>query len=103
MLLVAHNKRLECGALRAPDGRSATRCRRRSGLALKRLPEEILKRYQKWKDIVEVSGPAGLRLIRGFRDEPLSGEWQDHRSSRLNEQYRVIYRIEREGRSLSRS
>ncbi len=69
---------------------------RRTARQLKRLPDEILKRYQKWKDIVEVSGPAGLRLIQGFRDEPLSGEWQDHRSSRLNEQYRVIYRIERE-------
>ncbi|MCH2099735.1 MAG: type II toxin-antitoxin system mRNA interferase toxin, RelE/StbE family [Pseudomonadales bacterium] len=69
---------------------------RRTARQLKRLPDEILKRYQKWKDIVEVSGPAGLRLIRGVRDEPLSGEWQDHRSSRLNEQYRVIYRIERE-------
>ena len=69
---------------------------RRTARQLKRLPDEILKRYQKWKDIVEVSGPAGLRLIRGFRDEPLSGEWQDHRSSRLNEQYRVIYWIERE-------
>ena len=69
---------------------------RRTARQLKRLPDEILKRYQKWKDIVELSGPAGLRLIRGFRDEPLSGEWQDHRSSRLNEQYRVIYRIERE-------
>ena len=69
---------------------------RRTARQLKRLPDEILKRYQKWKDIVEVSGPAGLRLIRGFRDEPLSGEWQDHRSSRPNEQYRVIYRIERE-------
>ena len=69
---------------------------RRTARQLKRLPEEILKRYQKCKDIVEVSGRAGLRLIRGFRDEPLSGEWQDHRSSRLNEQYRVIYRIERQ-------
>jgi len=67
---------------------------RRTARELKRLPDEILKRYQKWKDIVEVSGPAGLRLIRGFRDESLSGEWKDHRSSRLNEQYRVIYRIE---------
>ena len=67
---------------------------RRTARQLKRLPDEILKRYQKWKDIVEVSGPAGLRLIRGFRDESLSGEWKDHRSSRLNEQYRVIYRTE---------
>ncbi|MEY6431584.1 type II toxin-antitoxin system mRNA interferase toxin, RelE/StbE family [Thioalkalicoccus limnaeus] len=63
---------------------------------LKKLPVEILKRYEKWKDIVSISGPAGLRMIRGFNDEALSGDWQGHRSSRLNEQYRVIYRIERD-------
>lgn len=68
---------------------------RRTVRQLKKLPIEILKRYEKWKDIVLVSGPAGLRMIRGFNDEGLSGEWKDHRSSRLNEQYRVIYRIER--------
>ena len=59
------------------------------------LPVEILKRFEKWKDVVRLSGPAGLRQIRGFKDEPLSGEWAGHRSSRLNQQYRVIYRIER--------
>jgi plasmid maintenance system killer protein len=26
----------------------------------------------------------------------LKGEWQGHRSSRLNQQYRVIYRIDRD-------
>lgn len=62
---------------------------------IRRLPEDILKRYEKWKDIVEISGPKGLRLIRGFNDEPLSGKWKGHRSSRLSRQYRVIYRIER--------
>ena len=61
----------------------------------KKLPIEILKRYQKWKDIVSISGPAGLRTISGFSDESLSGVWSGHRSSRLNQQYRVIYRIER--------
>ena len=61
---------------------------------LKRTPQEVLKRYEKWKDIVEVSGPEGLKLIKGFRDEALHGEWKDHRSSRLNQQYRVIYRVE---------
>jgi len=61
---------------------------------LKRLPLEILKRYEKWKDIVQVSGPQGLRLIKGFHDESLRGEWNGHRSSRLGLQYRVIYRIE---------
>lgn len=30
-----------------------------------KLPEDVLKRYEKWKDIVEISGPSGLRLIRG--------------------------------------
>jgi addiction module RelE/StbE family toxin len=61
---------------------------------LQKLPVEILKRYEKWKDIVTVSGPQGLRLIRGFNDEALSGEWKGHRSSRLGLQYRVLYRSE---------
>ncbi|MFQ5899354.1 MAG: type II toxin-antitoxin system mRNA interferase toxin, RelE/StbE family [Candidatus Methylomirabilia bacterium] len=61
---------------------------------LRRLPVEILKRYEKWKDIVRVSGPEGLRLIKGFHDEALRGQWENHRSSRLRLQYRVIYRVE---------
>ena len=64
--------------------------------ALSRLPIEVLQRYEKWKDIVRISGPEGLRQIRGFNDEPLRGEWRGYRSSRLNIQYRVIYKIERE-------
>ena len=56
-------------------------------------PQEILKRYEKWKDIVVISGAPGLRLIKGFHDEALSGEWKGHRSSRLGLQYRVIYRV----------
>ena len=69
---------------------------RRVARALGRLPVDVLQRYEKWKDIVRLSGPAGLRRIRGFNDEPLRGEWQGHRSSRLNLQYRVIYKIDRE-------
>ncbi len=63
---------------------------------LETLPIEVLKRYEKWKDIVSISGPQGLRAIAGFKDEALKGEWQGYRSSRLNVQYRVIYRVERE-------
>ena len=59
---------------------------------LKRAPQEVLKRYEKWKDIVGLSGPAGLRKIKGFHDESLKGEWKGHRSSRLGLQYRVIYK-----------
>jgi addiction module RelE/StbE family toxin len=63
---------------------------------IRRLPIEILKRYEKWKDIVAISGPQGLGLIKGFNDEALPGEWNGHRSSRLGQQYRVIYRVERD-------
>jgi addiction module RelE/StbE family toxin len=56
-------------------------------------PAEILKRYEKWKDIASISGPPGLRLIKGFHDEALAGEWLGYRSSRLGEQWRVIYRV----------
>jgi addiction module RelE/StbE family toxin len=56
-------------------------------------PKDILKRYEKWKDIAAMSGSPGLRLIRGFRDEALSGEWRGYRSSRLGLQWRVIYRV----------
>ena len=63
---------------------------------LRSLPIEILKRYEKWKDIVQISGPEGLRLIKGFHDESLRGDWKGHRSSRLGDQYRLIYKIERD-------
>ena len=61
---------------------------------VRKMPKQVLKRYEKWKDIVHLSGPAGLRLIRGLNDEPLRGEWKGHRSSRLGDQCRVIYKIE---------
>ena len=69
---------------------------RRAARRLDRLPIDILAMYEKWKDIVRVSGPQGLRLIKGFRDEALRGEWKGHRSSRLSQQYRVVYRVEAE-------
>jgi plasmid maintenance system killer protein len=65
---------------------------RRVGKQLAAAPLDIQKRYEKWLDIAALSGPPGLRAIRGFNDESLSGEWRGYRSSRLNAQYRVIYR-----------
>ena len=56
------------------------------------IPREIRKRHEKWKDIAILSGPPGLRLIAGFHDGALAGEWKGHRSSRLGVQYGVIYR-----------
>jgi len=56
-------------------------------------PVDILKRYEKWKDIAALSGTPGLREIAGFQDEALSGEGKGRRSSRLGLQFRVIYRV----------
>jgi len=68
----------------------------RVGRQIRRLPIDVLKRYEKWKDIVTMSGPQGLRLIKGFHDEALFGKWKGHRSSRLKRQFRVFYRVESE-------
>jgi addiction module RelE/StbE family toxin len=68
---------------------------RRVARQIKSIPIDILKRYEKWKDIVNVSGPDGLRLIKGFHDESLRGEWKGFRSSRLGRQFRVIYKVQR--------
>lgn len=63
---------------------------------LKKTPIEIRKNYLAWKRIVELEGPQGLRLIKGFHDENLKGEWAGFRSSRLNRQWRVIYKIDKD-------
>ena len=60
---------------------------------LGQLPIQILKRYEKWKDIVRIAGPKGLRLIKGFHDEALHGERRGERSCRLSNQYRLIYKV----------
>jgi len=38
-----------------------------------------------------ISGPEGLRLIKGFHDEALRGEWKGCGFSRLGLDYRVIH------------
>ena len=65
---------------------------RRLDRQLSKAPREVLKRYEKWKDIARLSGPPGVRLIGGLHDEALSGAWKGFRSSRLGDQWRVIYR-----------
>ncbi len=62
--------------------------------SLRSAPIEVRKRYEKWKDIVAISGPQGLKKIKGLRDESLTGDRKGYRSSRLNIQYRVIYKVE---------
>lgn len=61
-----------------------------------KLPLDVVKKYELWKDIVYRHGPDKLREFTGFHDEKLKGELEGNRSSRLTIQYRVIYSIEKE-------
>lgn len=62
--------------------------------SIKKAPDEVAIRYEAWKRVVELQGPAGLRNIKGFHDENLMGEWKGFRSSRLGIKWRVIYRAQ---------
>jgi mRNA-degrading endonuclease YafQ of YafQ-DinJ toxin-antitoxin module len=62
--------------------------------ALDRAPPQVAEKYEYWRAVVQISGPLGLRPIRGFRDEALAGPWEGHRASRLSDQWRIIYRAE---------
>ena len=66
------------------------------GKKLKKTPKEVLLRYEAWKRIVELEGPQGLRLVKGFNDEALKGEWKGFRSSRFGKQWRIIYKVHKE-------
>jgi mRNA-degrading endonuclease RelE of RelBE toxin-antitoxin system len=61
-----------------------------------KLPVQVAKKYELWKDIVFRHGPGKLKEFSGFHDESLKGDRNGQRSSRLNIQYRVIYSIEHE-------
>ena len=61
---------------------------------IQKIPSHVLKHYEVWKQIMELEGPPGLRLIKGFNDETLKGQWQGYRSSRLTRSWRVIYKVE---------
>jgi addiction module RelE/StbE family toxin len=63
---------------------------------LKKAPDGIKQKFIAWKRVIENDGPKGLRLIKGFHDEALKGEWKGCRSSRLSRKWRIIYRIDKE-------
>jgi addiction module RelE/StbE family toxin len=93
-----------CAFSTTPRYRNGVRCRsqvevlesKAARKTLDKAPDEIGRKYDLWLSIIESSGPEGLRQIKGFRDEALSGNWDGHRSSRLNQRYRVIYRVQRD-------
>lgn len=60
---------------------------------LKYAPKQIVKSYEVWARLVEEHGHLILNDFPGYRDEKLLGRWENHRSSRLNRKWRVIYRV----------
>ena len=62
--------------------------------ALAKAPHEVLERYDIWLGIVRVSGPQGLRAVKGFHDEKLEGKLAGTRSSRLGIKWRVYYTVD---------
>jgi len=57
----------------------------------RKLPQQVVKKYELWKHLVFRHGPGILKNFPGFRDEKLIGNRDGQRSSRLSAQYRVIY------------
>lgn len=63
---------------------------------LRKLPKQVMNALTVWINVARIEGPVGLRSTRGFNDEPLHGKWRGFRSSRLNQQYRVIYKVNKD-------
>lgn len=64
---------------------------------LKRLPDYILRKLQKWAEQVEMLGLREIKKVPGYHDEPLSGNRAGQRSIRLSRSYRAIYVEEKDG------
>jgi plasmid maintenance system killer protein len=60
-----------------------------------KLPAQVAEKYAFWCAVVRQSGPQGLRAIKSMHDEKLLGKLAHLRSSRLSQQWRVIYRADK--------
>ncbi len=58
----------------------------------RKLPNEIQKALRTWTLLIEEEGISAMRIIPGYHDEPLKGQRQGQRSSRLSRGYRVYYK-----------
>lgn len=59
----------------------------------KKAPQQVLNKYELWKNLVFRHGPDILKEFPGFNDEKLQGKRKDQRSSRLSLKYRVVYSV----------
>ena len=67
---------------------------RAAAKTIDKIPPKVAEKYAFWCAIVRQSGPHGLRAIKSFHDEKLTGKLANLRSSRLSQQWRVLYRVE---------
>jgi proteic killer suppression protein len=58
---------------------------------LAKVPGHIVKKFALWVDLVTVEGLSAARVITGYRDHALKGEWKGYRAIRLSDAYRAIY------------
>ena len=58
---------------------------------LTKVPPQILSKFALWADLVREEGLEAARVIPGFGDHALRGQWEGYRSVRLSQAYRVIY------------
>ncbi len=67
---------------------------RSAAKAIDKLPPQVAEKYAFWCAVVRQSGPRGLRTLKWFHDEKLAGKLAHLRSSRLSQQWRVVYRAD---------
>jgi len=58
---------------------------------IKKLPEHIIRKLQKWAEDVEQFGIEEIRIIPGYHDELLKWGRSGQRSIRLSKAYRAFY------------
>ncbi len=64
---------------------------------LAKIPGHIVRKFALWVDLVSVEGLAAARVIPGYRDHGLKGEWSGYRAIRLSAAYRAIYQERQAG------
>jgi proteic killer suppression protein len=70
---------------------SFLRINKKAQKQIKKLPEHIVRKLQKWTEDVEKFGIDEIRIIPGYHDEPLKWERAGQRSIRLSKAYRAFY------------
>lgn len=58
---------------------------------LRKIPQYIADKFQRWFAAVEYIGVCEVRKIKSYHDEPLQGNRFGQRSIRLSKSYRAFY------------